>query len=40
MGISDEIELMVIVIDETTIFNIKGMIRMPLRSSLTMLVVQ
>ena len=29
MGISDEIELMVIVIDETTIFNIKGMNTMP-----------
>ena len=29
MGISDEIELMVIVTDETTIFNIKGMITMP-----------
>ena len=29
MGISDEIELMVIVIDETTIFNVKGMITMP-----------
>ena len=40
MGISDEIELMVIVIDETMIFNIKGMITMPLRSSLTMLMVQ
>ena len=40
MGISDEIELMVIVIDETTIFNIKGRMTMPFRSSLTMLVVQ
>ena len=29
MGISDKIELMVIVIDETTIFNVKGMITMP-----------
>ena len=29
MGISDEIELMMIVIDETTIFNVKGMITMP-----------
>ena len=40
MGISDETELMVIVIDETTIFNIKEMITIPFRSSLTMLVVQ
>jgi len=40
MSISDEIEVMVIVIDETMIFNIKGMITMPFRSSLTMLVVQ
>ena len=40
MGISDKIEVTVIVIAETMIFNIEVTITMPFQSSLTMLLVQ